>query len=109
MIEIQNINDPVADEDLYPVLYGYGNTYCKTVEEIAEHIVACSKDREPKQFSLATYEYVGIYEGRIDVISQQPIGRMKRYITATGENTYDSFCSRNKEWRQNLGCLDCDG
>lgn len=105
MKEVQNVSEPVATENTYPVLYGYGDTYCKTVDEMSAHVDMCSSD-ERSRFDLITYKYIGDYEGRIDVISQQQVGGTERFITATDENTYDSFCSRNGNWKQRLGSLE---
>lgn len=105
MKEVQNTN-PVQIENSCPVLYGYGDTYAKTVDEISAHIDACSTDEVTSRFYLTTYKYIGPYEGRIDVISQQQVGGTERFITATDENTYDSFCARNGDWKQRLGSLE---
>ena len=53
MKEVQNVSEPVATENAYPVLYGYGDTYCKTVDEMSAHVDMCSSD-ERSRFDLIT-------------------------------------------------------
>ncbi len=102
MKEVQNVSEPVATNKEYPILYGFGDTYCKTVDELSQHMNA----EEGYLSYLTTYKYIGPYEGREDVIIQQQLGGIGRCITATDENTYESFCVRNGEWKQKIGSLE---